>query len=270
MAESRHGILAQNGRKMTQLKPIVNLPPVPTHYMGVWRRDLLETTKHKDASSLVLWMQTQQHHIDLRIPADRVNLRTVLSLQDYSDDELLLLSAQQGFAGVTQVVPATEQSSEVCQWLREIDFQPTTGARDIGKMVFTDANTVIETGVEDAYLEVWRRLENSQAPIFCQFTTGKNRNGLEVPAYLMRAGKYVAYARPRVVALPKVLSLNLAIQTYTPSREQLLDWLDMEISFGELLDNQHWQIKYSSLPFKVNMTVHLDSVNVSSESSEFS
>jgi hypothetical protein len=228
--------------------------PVPTNYLGVWQRELLETSTTKDNSSLVLWVQTQHYHIDLRIPASRVNLRAVQSLQDYSDDELLLLAAQQGFAGVTQVAPATSQSSDVCQWLREIDFQPTTDARDIGKMVFTDADTMIETGMDEAYLEVWRRLANSQEAQFSAFTTGKNRHGLETSAYLMRASNYVAYARPRTVALPKAPSLNHAIHTYKPARE-LLDWLDMEVSFGEMLDDKHWQIKHSSLPFKEGLTI---------------
>lgn len=233
-------------------KPTTSLP-VPTNYLGVWRRDLLETAINKDVCSLVLWMQTQHYHIDMRIPAGRENLRVVQSLQDYSDDELLLLATQQGFAGITQVVASTALSSDVCQWLREIDFQPTTDARDIGKMVFTDADTVIETGAEEAYLEVWRRLENCQEPYFFQFTVGKNRHGLELPAYLMRAGKFVAYARSRAVALPKAPSIIHAIHTYKPSREQLLDWLDMEISFGEMLNDNYWQIKHSTLPFKVNL-----------------
>jgi hypothetical protein len=239
---------------MTQRKPHASVP-VPSNYLGVWQRELLETTTKKDTSSLVLWMQTQYYHIDLRIPANRVNLRAAKSLQDYNNDELLLLATQQGFAGITQVTPANTQSSDVCQWLRETDYQPATDARDIGKMVFTDANTLIETGVDDTYLEVWRRLDSIQESYSFQFTVGKNRHNLEVPAYLMRVGSYVAYARSRTVVLPKALSLNYAIHAYKPIREHLLDWLDMEISFGEILDAQNWQIKHSSLPFRENLTV---------------
>jgi hypothetical protein len=233
---------------------IVN-KPVPKNYMGVWQRELLETATTKDDISLVLWMQTQQYHIDIRIPADRPQLHKVDKLEGYTSEELLQLATQQGFAGITQVVPSTATSSDVCQWHREMDFQPQTNARDIGKMVFTDANTVIETGIDDAYLEVWRRLENSQEPCWFKFITGKNRKGLETPAYLMQVGNWVAYARPRVVALPRSTSLLNAIQIYKPQREQLLDWLDMEISFGEILDDKHWKIKHSSLPFKELLTV---------------
>jgi Protein HRI1 len=232
------------------IKKLIENKSVPANYIGVWQRELLETATTKDDSSLVLWMQTQRYHIDIRIPANRPQLPRVDKLEDYTNEELLQLATQQGFAGITQVTPSTATSSEICQWHREVDFQPQTDARDIGKMVFTDVNTVIETGVDEAYLEVWRRLGNSQQPCWFKLTTGKNRKGLETPAYLMRAGKFVAYARPRQVALPKSTSLLNAIQTYKPQRQQLLDWLDMEISFGEMLDDQHWKIKHSTLPFK--------------------
>ena len=169
----------------------------------------------------------------------------------------MLLASQQGFAGLTHVTPNTAQSSEVCQWVREIDYQAPTDSRDIGKMVFTDANTVIETGVDDAYLEVWRRLENSQVPCFFAFTTGKNHRGIDASAYIMRTGKNVAFARPRTIAVPQAPSLIHAIHSHKPSHELLLDWLDMEISFGEMVDENHWQIKYSTLPFKQNLIVEL-------------
>ncbi len=229
--------------------------PVPANYMGVWQRELLETATSKDDSSMVLWMQTQQYHIDIRIPANRPQLPYVDKLEDYTNEELLHLATQQGFAGITQVTPSTVISSDVCQWHREIDFQPQTDSRDIGKMVFIDANTVVETGVDDAYLEVWRRLESSQQPCWFKFTTGKNRHNLDVPAYLMQAGDFVAYARPRQVALPKSVSLISAITNHKPQREQLLDWLDMEISIGKVLDDKNWKIKHSTLPFKEQLTV---------------
>lgn len=218
--------------------------------MGVWQRELLETVIAKDDSSLVLWMQTQQYHIDIRIPANRQQMPKVDKLENYTNEELLQLATQQGFAGITQVTSSTATRSDVCQWHREIDFQPQTNARDIGNMVFTGTNTLIETGIDEAYLEVWRRLENSQNPYSFKHIIGKNRHGADTPAYLMQAGNWVAYARPRQVALPKCLSLLNAIQTYQPQREQLLDWLDMEISFGEMLDNKHWKIKHSTLPFQ--------------------
>ena len=231
--------------------------PVPVEYIGVWQRDLLETATIKDDTSLVLWMQTQQYHIDVRIPATCANIRKVNSLEDYTDEELLLLASQQGFAGITQVTPSTAKSSDICQWHREIDFQPQAVAGDIGKMVFTDANTVIETGIDDEYLEVWRRLEDSQKPCLFEFIAGKNRKGLATSAYCMRAGNFVAYARPRQTILPKTVSLMDAIHAIKPTRDKLLDWLDTEISFGEVIDGQYWKIMHSTLPFKEGLIIRL-------------
>ena len=231
--------------------------PVPAEYIGVWQRDLLETAIIKDDTTLVLWMQTQQYHIDIRVPAACTNIRKVSSLEDYTDEELLLLASQQGFAGITQVTPSTAKSSDICQWHREFDFQPQTDARDIGKMVFTDANTMIETGLDDVYLEVWRRLESSQKPCSFEFITGKNRKGLTTRAYYMRAGNFVGYARSRQIILPKAASLIDAIYTIKPVRDELLDWLDMEISFGEMIDEQHWKIMYSTLLFKQGLIIRL-------------
>ena len=228
----------------------VTKKPLPAKYIGVWQRDLLETATIKDDTSLVLWMQTQQYHIDIRIPATLAVIRAVHSLEDYNDEELLILASQQGFSGITQVTPSTAKSSDICQWQREIDFQPQTDARDIGKIVFTDADTIIETGIDNVYLEVWRRLEDSQKPCLFKLSTGKNRKGLATPAYYMRAGNFVAYARPRQISLPKIDSLINAIHSIKPARDKLLDWLDMEISFGEVVDEQHWKIAHSTLPFK--------------------
>ena len=240
--------------------------------MGVWQRQLLETSTIKDESSTVFWMQSALYHIDIRIPSFLDQLSIVSALDDYSNDELLTLAEQQGFAGVTQVTVSQESLSknayskeaasndkplEVCQWLREIDYQPTTNLSDIGEMNFTGDNTLIETGLDAPYLEIWQRLEHSQEPVTHQFTIGKNRHAQPAPAYLMRAGKFVAFARQRTANLPKAISLVEAIQTFKPDRQQLLDWLDFEISFGEMLDENHWQIKHSTLPFKKELILKL-------------
>ena len=48
-----------------------------------------------------------------------------------------------------------------------------------------------------------------------------------------------------------------AIQSQKPTRELLLDWLDMEISFGEMVDENNWKIKHSTLPFKHSLIIEL-------------
>ena len=63
---------------------ITQSAPVTGYYIGVWQRDLLETSTCKDDRSQVFWMQTPLYHIDLRIPASRINLSQVQSLQNYT------------------------------------------------------------------------------------------------------------------------------------------------------------------------------------------
>ena len=102
----------------TQTLKIPSSKPVPSNYIGVWQRHLLETTVIKDDSSRVMWMQSQHYHIDVRIPAICTGFKTASALQDYSDAELMLLASQQGFAGLTHVTLNTAQSSDVCQLVR--------------------------------------------------------------------------------------------------------------------------------------------------------
>ena len=76
-------------------------------------------------------MQSQQYHIDVRIPALCAGVSAVSALAGYGNAELQLLASQQGFAGLTHVTPNTAQSSDVCQWVREMDFQATTDVRTL-------------------------------------------------------------------------------------------------------------------------------------------
>ena len=216
--------------------------------MGVWQRTLLQSGSALDTTSLVLWMQTQHYHIDIRIPTAVFNMRKVNQLSDYTTDELHLLAQQQGFAGLTQV------PDDICQWHREIDYQPKNDQRDIGKMAFKTPNLLIETGVDADYLEHWQRLNETNEYFSSNKITGKNRHGVEVPAYLMRSGNHVAYARQRSVSLPKANSIIQAVNLYEPSIEMLCDWLDMEISFGMLVNEYSWIIEYSTLPYKQGLT----------------
>ena len=70
----------------------------------------------------------------------------------------------------------------------------------------------------------------------------------------------MGYVRARIVDLPKANSLLSAIQSYKAEHVELLYWLDMEISFGEMVDDKKWQIQHSTLPFKeksiVSFRVH--------------
>ena len=225
---------------MTKIKQSL---PVPSCYYGVWRRSLLENAQGKDAESLVLWMQTRELHADIRIPAARPDFSAYTCLEECALDDLYWLATQQGFYGITQV------DEDICQWHRQHDFQPKNGKRDIGKVAFTSADEMLETGIDENYLEIWHKVEGSHLNLHTQTMRGVNRYGESTPAYILHAGEQVAYVRPRSRLVPEASSLIAAIDLYQPNVETLLDWLDFEISFGQIIDDSHWQIRHSTLPF---------------------
>jgi len=224
---------------------------VPSRYLGVWQRTLLEQQGTQDTTTLVLWLQTAQRHADIRIPASRPDFAACASLVDCSNEQLRWLSTQQGFAGVTEV------RGKVCEWRREMDFQPTTGSRDIGEMVFADENTLLETGIESTYFEIWKKVEQSHLSISIHQVYGKNRHGVAARAQLLKAGNQFVYIRPRSVSLPPAIDLLAAIDRENPNRDMLMDWLDFEISFGVLTDDGEGRIQHSTLPFREGSSISL-------------
>ena len=222
--------------------------PVPSTYLGVWRRSLLETAELRDERSHVFWLQTPHWHADLRLPAGRPDFSGVSCLAECDDTQLSWLARQQGFCGVTQV------DGDLCTWHRQMDFQPANGSRDIGRMVF-DGERVTETGVEADYVEVWERLQPSRggtAALELVVEAGKQPAR---PTWLLVAGDCFIYVRGRAQPLPKATDLSRLIARTQPSQSQILDWLNVEISFGYRKGPNPWRIEHSTLPFREETTL---------------
>lgn len=222
---------------------IAGMKPVPAHYLGVWQRRLLESPSASDSASRVYWLQTPLWHADLRIPANRPDFGDVSSLPECSAAQLAWLATQQGFVGITQVEDTR------CTWQRQADFQPDSGKRDIGHMTFC-GDRVIETGAEAEYLEIWQHLPESRGE--CAALQLENEYGTSArhPTWLLWAGAYFVYVRARRHPLPAAGNLSQLIDKSQPSRSQLLDWLDFEISFGRRTGPDAWRIERSTLPFR--------------------
>lgn len=227
--------------------PMEQPAPVPDAYLGVWQRTLLETPCLRDTRSQVWWLQTTRWHADLRIPPGRPDFSGVHKLADCSDAQLAWLATQEGFCGFTQV------NGNQCIWHRQIDFQPASGRRDIGRMAF-DGEHVTETGVEADYLERWKRLPQSRGgSAALELLTERG----ELPArstWLLIAGNCFIFVRGR--AHPRSGSrhgtADLAGQASGTRRDRtrLLGWLDMEISLGYLNGTAPGHIRHSTLPFR--------------------
>ena len=223
---------------------------VPANYYGVWRRSLLENAQGNDTSSIVFWMQTYNFHADIRIPAARPDFSAYSCLEECALNDLHWLAMQQGFYGVTNV------SGDICQWHRQHDFQPKSGNRDIAKVAFTSADEMLETGIDENYLEIWHKLEGSHLNLQTLMMRGENRHGESLHAYLLQAGKQLIYVRPRSKAIPEARNLTAAIELYQPNLETLLDWLDFEITLGQMIDDENWQIRHSTHPFLEGKIMH--------------
>jgi hypothetical protein len=222
--------------------------PVPDAYLGVWNRTLLETPNRRDECSLVMWLQTPRWHADLRIPAERPDFSGVNHLTDCDDEQLAWLARQQGFCGFTKV------EGERCTWHRQLDFQPANGSRDIGRMVF-DGERVIETGVESDYLEIWERLPHSRGGTAALELVVERSELPSRPAWLFVAGDCFMFVRGRAHSLPNAIDLSSLIVQVRPSRAQLLDWLNVEISFGHRSGATPWRIEHSTLPFREGQVI---------------
>lgn len=217
--------------------------PVPGAYLGVWRRHLLETPELRDDSSHVFWLQTPHWHADLRLPAGRPDFSGVTRLAECDDAQLAWLAHQQGFCGVTQV------EGNRCTWHRQMDFQPANGSRDIGRMAF-DGERVTETGIEADYLELWERLPPSRGGTAALELVVEGGEPPARPTWLLVAGDCFMYVRGRTQPLPHATDLTRLIARTLPARSQLLDWLDVEISFGYRKGPNPWRIEHSTLPFR--------------------
>ncbi len=221
---------------------------VPRYYRGVWQRLSLSAGDGvRDTSTRVYWLQTPSLYGDIRVPADRPDFGDRRGLQDFDDNELALLAQQQGFAGLL------EAEGDICRWHRQLDYQPDTGAEDIGHMHF-EGPLMVEHGVHAEYEEEWRRLTEPNAACVAlelvgeadSWGTSRERRG-----YLLVAGEYFLFARGRRAALPPAPSLAAVMNGEACGRQCMLDMLDFEISFGRRQGSDApWQIELSTLPFR--------------------
>ncbi len=170
--------------------PLEPPAPVPDAYLGVWQRTLLETPSVRDTRSRVWWLQTPRWHADLRIPPGRPDFSRVDQLADCSDAQLAWLATQEGFCGLTQV------DGDHCIWHRQVDFQPASSRRDIGRMAF-DGERVTETGVEANYLEVWERRPRSRGGSAALELLGERGALPARPTWLLIAGDCFIFVRAR-------------------------------------------------------------------------
>jgi hypothetical protein len=128
--------------------------------LGVWRRESIRWPDgREDTSTIVYWLQGTTHYADIRIPIGRPSFAGVRSLAQCTPEHQRWLAMQEGFAGELRHADGN------FHWIRDVDFQPPGGPRDIGRLRFTDPSRdrMTEDGVEQAYTEVWHRIDRGES-----------------------------------------------------------------------------------------------------------
>jgi hypothetical protein len=208
---------------------------VPT---GAWQRDWIHRRGGApDATVTVRYVQTPSVFGDLRIRGDRPAMAGATSFADLTDDQLAALARQNGFAGTTTIAGAN------ATWHHEIDFQPSGDGEDIGRIEPAGAGKMLEHGLDDSYVESWSALGVDGG----RFFAARVERGGRVEQLLAVAGDHFVYARARTAPLPAADSLSDAIARTHATREQIIAYLDCELSHGT---TRSWQIEHSTLPWR--------------------
>lgn len=120
--------------------------------VGLWRRSYLkapvEAPSFEDHETHVYWFQADGLYADLRIPKRFADGVSVSKLSDLSGEDLTMLSASEGFAGIATV------EASICTWQRVINLQGPEEGRDIGRLVNMPEG-LFEYGVEADFIELW-------------------------------------------------------------------------------------------------------------------
>lgn len=137
------------------------LPIIPEQYQGGWQRTLYAEPNtppyhETDTITQVIWLQGQQWHADLRIPAGAPNFSGIQTLEECSRPQLEWLASLTAFAGLTQI------EGSVCTWHRLQDLCPGL-EQDIGLLRWLNDHTVEEQHPTGHYVEHWRQLNAQPA-----------------------------------------------------------------------------------------------------------
>lgn len=121
---------------------------------GLWRRSWLHTPDSEDDSTCGLWMQGEQLHVGMRLPAATMEFRHAPSLSTLNASQLRLLAKAEGFAGRTTV------KDNVCTWTRHINLQGPLKGINAGRLQQTSGG-LLEAGIHTQYQQLWQQVDSA-------------------------------------------------------------------------------------------------------------
>lgn len=205
---------------------------------GLWRRRWLRSPDGEDNTTCVLWMQGEQLHVDMRLPAAAMAFTEAPSLSALDAEHLRVLAKAEGFAGKTTV------RNGVCTWTRHINFQGPLKGIDTGWLQQTPEG-LLETGIHAEYEELWEAVD-SAVP---QARLMSNSHGQTLfilwtaTRFAMGRGWHERTIHTR--SLPE--HVDYALNCYNNS--VLARAFDQEFCIGRI-DNDHGIIEHSTHPMR--------------------
>jgi hypothetical protein len=226
----------------------INNTDVPRAYVGAWRK--------RSNIERAYWLQTARLHASLDIPIARPAFADRRAWGDFSDGELMQLALQGGVSG------ACIAQGDVLHRRRQIDYLPRRGDPYLRRMR-VDGTLLQDASLDGRSGSTWERLaDGSETVIALRFQdaglgadSDDQRRG-----YLLVVDDYFMYVRDRVVATQRAESLATLADCKEYTREQLLDLLDFEISFGARSGAAPWRIALSTIPFREGRQLMSDAI----------
>lgn len=212
---------------------------VPTEWVGAWQ--LCSSTERS------YWLQTRRLHGSLGIATHRPDFSGRQGWADFSYEELMLLAEQRGVAG------ACIAHEGILHRRRQIDYLPRRGDPWLRRLR-REGDRLIDTSLDGRDAMAWQQLAGADQEIvalrFQDAGLGKDGDD-QRKGYLLIAGPCFMFVRDRVVFTQRADSLATLAECKDFSREQLIEVLDFEISFGRRPDDgAPWPIQLSTLPFR--------------------
>ena len=230
---------------------------VPDLMLGCWRRAWIEFADGtRDDTTTVVWLQTESLMADVRIAADRGDLRGRRGLSDCTADELRAIGAADASSGFTECGPIDLDPAGVrtatATWHTRghgVNFQPVSAFPEPGLMSWNDdATLMMEHAPSGAYVEEWRLVPGSRDHLSVTRIDDET---------IYRAGPVAVFVRDRRVAIPRPARLHDLLDDLAADRPTMEALLDCEFSIAEL-DGDTWRITASTLPWREGEVLDVD------------
>jgi hypothetical protein len=235
------GTAAGNALNLANATADESTAAVPDWLRGVWTREWIQKRKAKSNTLDVYYLQTPTYFADIRIPKDRTRFPNAKSFADLTDQQLRLLARQNGFTGLTTT------SGPIATWNHDIQFQPSDGAPDRGRLQRMARTRMHEHGLDGSYIESWKSTTSGNG----HFLVIRVQHTGRLFRTLVVVGNQFAYVRNRAIDLPAAASFEALFDITKAGRAQIEEYLDCEFSVGRVRGGSvPWEIEQSTLPWR--------------------